>query len=152
MELRFQAKNLQILDSKDEIPYFHLNNPKIWHRNQLGIRTNPLDLDQDSWINEHDLKELLKQFGTNEKDKNWNPIYDICKESGSEGRVDIRDIRKMINEVNRQNRFKKIIEEQNPWAELDSVDPSIIAEVHAQLRRLFPSLEASSQRYYLTAL
>ncbi|HOI25415.1 MAG TPA: hypothetical protein PK581_07480 [Caldisericia bacterium] len=140
----FQAKNLQILDSNDCIPYFYLNNPKIWHRNQLLIDPNPLDLNQDTWINEHDLSHLIDRFGTNEKDENWDPIYDICQESGSLGRVDIRDIRKMMMEVNRQNRFKKIIKEQNPWAELDSVDPALKAEVQAKLKRLLPEYAGSS--------
>jgi len=140
----FQAKNLQILDSNNCIPYFYLNNPKIWHRNQLLIDPNPLDFNQDTWINEHDLSHLIDRFGTNENDKNWDPIYDICQEAGSQGRVDIGDIRKMINENNRQNRFKEIIKEQNPWAELDSVDPTLKAEVQIKLKRLLPEYASSS--------
>jgi len=140
----FQAKNLQILDSNSCIPYFDLNNPKGRHRNQLGVRVNPLDFNQDTWINEHDLSHLIDRFGTNENDKNWDPIYDIHQEGVSKGRIDIGDIRKMINENNRQSRFKEIIKEQNPWAELDSVDPTLKAEVQIKLKRLLPEYTGSS--------
>lgn len=140
----FQAKNLQILDSNNCIPYLYLNNPKALDQNQLVTRINPLDFNKDTWINEHDLSQLIDQFGTNENDKNWDPIYDIHQGGVSKGRIDIGDIRKMINENNRQNRFKEIIKEQNPWAELDSVDPTLKAEVQIKLRRLLPEYTGTS--------
>ena len=138
VSFNFQSRNLQVLDSKNCIPYFYLNNPKIHHRNQLLVSINLLDFNKDTWINEHDLSHLIDRFGTNENDKNWDPIYDIHQGGVSKGRIDIGDIRKMINENNRQNRFKEIIKEQNPDAELDSVSLDIKSQVIEQLSQILP--------------
>ncbi len=128
----FSVKNIIITDSKGNLIYLDGNNIQDHFTNQLVVDINPLDLNEDTWVNQEDMDELLDNFGTIKKDKNFEEKYDIYppspsraledKEKHGDGRIDILDIVTLQKEINRQNELLEIVKKQNPGAVTDSND------------------------------
>jgi hypothetical protein len=145
----FQAKNLEVLDSNGNIPYFYLNNPKIFHYNVLVISTNPLDFDENTWINGADIREFLPNFGYLNTDPQYSENYDIyppsrvidgeLKEKG-DGRIDIQDLYHLVKAVSEQEELARKIKEVNPDFVYPTIDQSIKTRVLTQLCDILPPL------------
>jgi len=146
----FQAKNLEVLDSQGNIPYFYLNNPKIFHHNQLPVSTNPLDFNKDTWVNEADIQEFLPNFGYLDTDPQYLEQYDIYppskvvdgeyKEKG-DGRIDVQDLAHLINTVREQYRLGKAAEAVNPGFVYPCVKQEIKDQLVQKMCELFPFLK-----------
>jgi hypothetical protein len=146
----FQAKNLEVLDSNGNIPYFYLNNPKIYHHNQIATETNPLDFNKDTWINEADIQEFLPNFGYLDTDPQYSENYDIYppsrvvdgeyKEKG-DGRIDVQDLAHLINTVREQYRLGKAAEAVNPGFVYPCVKQEIKDQLVQKMCELFPFLK-----------
>jgi hypothetical protein len=100
----FKIRNLVADNSKSNSVYFDINDIRQYFPNMLFVRTNPLDFDLDSWINNSDLNLLLTQFGIVGKDPNFDPKFDI-EQSDQSKRIDMRDITFLINIINNQEKL-----------------------------------------------
>lgn len=97
----FKIKNFAAYNSKNNLVYFDVNDIKQYYPNMLLVVKNPLDFNNDSWIDSKDLFLLLPQFGLMGIDSNYSEKFDIDQSDGKK-RIDLLDIVKMTKEVNNQ--------------------------------------------------
>lgn len=81
---------LDMRDKDGNLPYIDMSGEPIQYGpvKLVAHGFKPLDFNQDKRIDYTDVNELIKHFGRNHQDSNWDPRYDIDKNN----RVDIVDL------------------------------------------------------------
>jgi hypothetical protein len=113
---------------------------------------NPLDFNNDTWINEEDIQEFLPKYGYLDTDPEYLEIFDIYppsrvidgedKEKG-DGRIDVQDLYLLVRTVSEQEELAEKIKAVNPDFIYPTVDESIKDRVLTQICTLLSTLELS---------
>lgn len=102
----FKVKSFYAYNSKNNVVCFDLNDIRQYYPNMLLITTNPLDFNEDSWIDDKDLLLMIPHFGFENGEKDYDPKFDI-NQTDQKKRIDILDILSLISEVNLQDSLIK---------------------------------------------
>ena len=105
--VNFKNKLFTALDSNGNSIKYNLREQKNYFPIRMCTIKNPFDFIPDAEIDEFDLKELLKYFGT--KDTR----YDVNQTAGSAGRIDLLDVLDTMAEIRKQEDLRKQIDAIN---------------------------------------
>jgi hypothetical protein len=109
----YKIENFTALNSKKESIYYDINDIKQYYPVVLFVDVHPLDLNNDTLINNKDLDLLLERFGTRKGDKLYDPKFNVDDTGFSKDRVDILDVIKLNKEVYEQEKLQKEVDAAN---------------------------------------
>jgi len=104
----FKIKSFFAYNTLNNVVYFDLNDIRQYYPNMLLIMPNPLDFNEDSWIDDTDLQIMVPHFGFQDGEKDYDPKFDL-NQSDQKKRIDILDVVSMISEVNHQTSLQKSV-------------------------------------------
>lgn len=107
-EFGFQLKDINIRKGNN-IPYLDFNDLLKGSCNQPVVEKNPYDLTDDASVNDEDMKKFLPEFGSESKDKTFEPKFDFNKDL----KINMEDFIMLLREIKRQKALEEIVEKQN---------------------------------------
>lgn len=111
--VNFKVKEFYAYDAKYNLIKYQLREQKNYFPVRMCTIVNPLDFNSDTWVNQKDLEEIGKRFGSREGDKDFEAKYDVNQSGTSQNRVDILDVLDTIREVNDQAKLEERIKKLN---------------------------------------
>jgi len=97
-------------DSEGNLIKYDIREQKNYFPVRMCTIKNPYDFNNDALVNSKDVNDLIKHFGTRERDKDYNKKYDVNQKGNSNKRIDLLDLLDVMNESDKQEKLKKVID------------------------------------------